>query len=209
MQAKRAEHPSDFSEQPQLRQPPSSSPTSPESSGESQSSSGERSALKEMTRAASASALPSPANEPLAFGCLVIGKDVMVSGSISAPGSVRVEGRIDGEIEAADVLVLLGGTVVGEVVCETSTIDGTLRGSVVCSEQMMVSSSAKIEGDLQYHKELVVKAGAQINAMVNHRADPAPLHRVIAPEKNEHRVISEQREARASLMARMFGSTKN
>lgn len=107
------------------------------------------------------------------------------------------------------MLVLPSGTVVGDVVCETATIDGTLRGTMTCAEQMIVRSSAKIEGDLQYHKELVVKAGAQINATLNHRSDPAPIHRMIAPEKHELGAISEQREARASLMARMFGTTKS
>lgn len=81
-----------------------------------------------------------PANEPLAFGCLVVARDAHVTGVLAVPGSLRVEGRIDGEIDAAEVIVLPGGSIVGELRCGSANIQGTVRGVLRCNGDRLHSA---------------------------------------------------------------------
>ena len=151
-------------------------------------------------------ALPPPANEPLAYGCLVVGRDAHVSGALSVPGTLRVEGRIDGDIEAAEIIVLSGGLVIGNVASDVGTIHGTLSGTLRCSEQLVILANAVVEGDLDYHKDIRVEPGAQLNCTVRYRSDPAPIQMVRTAEREGERRTEEHRQQRASLLTRIFGT---
>lgn len=152
-----------------------------------------------------------PSNEPLAFGCLVVGRDVHVTGALSVPGSLRVEGRIDGEVEANELVILSGGTIVGDVVCDLAILHGTLSGTLQCAERLTVLSMATVEGEIVYHKELRVDSGAHLNCAVKFRSEPLPIHRAQPTEREAHRPLAAQIPAehqRASLMSRVFGASR-
>jgi len=166
----------------------------------------------------------SPANEALAFGCLVVGKDVHVAGSITVPGIVRVEGRIDGKIDASEVVVLASGTIIGEIYCALATLHGTVRGEIHCTERLSITANAAVEGELHYYRDIAVASGAHsLNCALTFREDPAPLHNMaptldkLAPifdknppvdGKDERDLARELLPSQNSLMSRLFGSSK-
>lgn len=150
-----------------------------------------------------------PANEPLAFGCLVVGRDAHVTGVLAIPGILRVEGRVDGEIDAAEVIVLPGGIIVGELRCDSANIQGTVRGVLRCIERLNIEAQALVEGDVFYHKSLCVEAGATLNCSVSYQDDSAQRPRTRLPiEPSKLTPPDEGHSDKVSLMSRMFGSTK-
>lgn len=164
-----------------------------------------------------------PANEALAFGCLVVGRDVNIAGTLSVPGGVQVEGRIDGKVEATEIFVLPGGMLVGEVSCAHAIISGTFKGQLHCTEQLSIMRNAQVEGELHYFKDICVEAGATLNCTVRFREDPAPIHSItpnldkIAPlvrstttflAANERALVRDVVSMPSSLMTRLFGSSK-
>lgn len=167
---------------------------------------------------------PTPANEALAYGCLVVGKDVHVAGSLTIPGSVRVEGRIDGKIDAGEVVVLAGGTIIGEIYCAQATLHGTVRGEIHCTERLTITANAIVEGEVHYYRDIAVASGAHsLNCTLTFREDPAPLHNMaptldkLAPifDKSppvdgtgERDLARELLPSQSSLMSRLFGSGK-
>lgn len=160
---------------------------------------------------------PTPANEALAYGCLVVGKDVHVAGSLTVPGSVRVEGRIDGKIDAGEVVVLAGGTIIGEIYCAQATLHGTVRGEIHCTERLTITANAVVEGELHYYRDIAVASGAHsLNCTLTFREDPAPLHNMapaldkLAPVDGtgERDLARELLPSQSSLMSRLFGSGK-
>lgn len=155
-----------------------------------------------------AAALPPPANEPLAYGCLVVGRDTHVNGVLSVPGTLRVEGRIDGEIEATEVVVLSGGVIIGNVTCEAGRIHGTLSGTLRCSEDLVILPNAVVEGEIDYRKDLRVEPGAQLNCTVRYRSDMTPLPRMAPADREDERRTEDYRQQRASLLTRIFGAEK-
>lgn len=185
--------------------------SSAEESAVSQSPQSRDSALGPDTVQLEETDLPPPANEPLAYGCLVVGRDTHVTGSLSVPGTLRVEGRVDGEIEAAEIIVLSGGTVVGNVSCEMGTIHGTLSGTLWCSDKLVIRAGATLEGDLTYHKDFRAEAGALLNCNLLYRNEPAPapIHRAVTFDREEIRYVEEHTQQRTSLMTRLFGTEKH
>lgn len=176
---------------------------------------------REESKAVETPPRQAPANEALAFGCLVVGRDVKVAASVTVPGSVRVEGRIDGRVEAAEIIVLPGGMLVGEAYCVQAVVHGTLRGEIHCAEQLTVLADANIEGEVNYAKDLLVEAGAILNCTVSYRDEPTPIRNIIpaldeiAHTANGSAQFSGERElARdavplpASFMKRLLGSSK-
>lgn len=170
----------------------------------------EEAGTSQHSQAQDAAPLLPPANEPLAFGCLVVGRDAHFSGSVSVPGMLRVEGRIDGEIEAVELTVLPGGTIVGNVTCNVAVIHGTFSGTLDCAEQVVLVETAMIEGELTYHKDIQARSGARLNCTVTYRSEPLPIHRIAPTDREEQRLptIDKDQQQRTSLMTRMFGTPR-
>ncbi|ENO82276.1 hypothetical protein B447_04462 [Thauera sp. 27] len=164
-----------------------------------------------------------PANEALAFGCVVVGRDTQVSGTLQVPGTLRVEGRMAGRVEADEVIILSGGTISGEITCGHAVIFGTFRGDLDCTEELVVMRDAVVEGDLRYYKLVRAETGARLNCTLNYCEEPAPIHNMapamdrITPnfdnlppglEKEDHELAKEVLPLPTTLMSRLFGSSK-
>ena len=154
------------------------------------------------------------ANEALAFGCLVVGRDAHFAGALVVPGSLRVEGRIDATVEANDVTVLPGGMIVGEVICVNALVYGTLKGEIRCSERLSVATGGVVEGDIHYFNDLCVESGAILNCRLNFSEEPAPIHTLSASRESVPPALRAELDPElaplsASLIARLFGSSKN
>lgn len=162
-----------------------------------------------------------PANEALAFGCVVIGRDTQVVGTLYVPGTIRVEGRMSGKVEAAEVIILRGGTISGEITCGQAIIQGTFKGDVDCTEQLSIMGGAVVEGDLRYYRLVRVEAGARLNCSLKYCEEPAPMHNMapaldrITPnfdnpppglEKDDHELAKEVLPLPTTLMSRIFGA---
>lgn len=206
MRAQRIEHPSGDPGLAYL----SSSKVGTERDQESLAATPEEVGPTLQSQAHEASPLPPPANEPLTFGCLVVGRDAHFNGSVSVPGMLRVEGRIDGEIEAHELTVLPGGTIVGNVTCNVAIIHGTFSGTLDCAEQVVLVETALMEGELTYHKDIQAKPGARLNCTVTYCSEPLPIHRIAPTEREEYRppTADKEQHQRTSLMTRMFGTPR-
>lgn len=164
-----------------------------------------------------------PANEALAFGCVVIGRDTQVSGALQVPGTLRVEGRMAGRVEADEVIILSGGTISGEITCGHAAIFGTFRGEIDCTEELVVMRDAVVEGDLRYYKLVRIETGARLNCTLNYCEEPAPIHNMapaidrITPNLDNLPPGLEMEgdesakggvSSPTTLMSRLFGSSK-
>ena len=89
-------------------------------------------------------------------------KGTIVTGDISTETDLRIEGVINGEVNAVGKVVIgQTGEVKGNIRAGECTIEGKLNGNVYAKNLLVIKSTAKIEGDLIY-KKLVVEEGALI-----------------------------------------------
>jgi cytoskeletal protein CcmA (bactofilin family) len=80
----------------------------------------------------------------------IIGADAVFKGELRFEKGVRLLGTFEGEIESKGELVIAqGAKLTGEVKADTISIDGDVRGNLSATSKVQLSSSAKLEGDVE------------------------------------------------------------
>ena len=96
-------------------------------------------------------------------GDTVIGTEAYFQGTITAKGSLRIDGRIDGSIvDAKTVTIGKTGKVKGDISCEICYTRGEVRGNIVALEHVEAHSGARIDGDIRAPK-VIIEEGAVFN----------------------------------------------
>ena len=89
-----------------------------------------------------------------------IGAGTIVEGKIKTQGSIRIDGKMIGEISAGESLAVGNtGDVEGNVVAKNVTIGGGLKGTVMAAEKLVFEAKAVVKGDIRAGK-LVIDEGA-------------------------------------------------
>lgn len=93
----------------------------------------------------------------------LIGQGTTFEGKIRSQGSVRVDGRIIGDVNAYDaVSVGVSAEVDGNISAKNITIGGKVRGSLTAQEKLVFLEQAVVQGDIRASK-LVVDEGAMFD----------------------------------------------
>lgn len=95
-----------------------------------------------------------------AEGMTLIAEEAYFHGTLSAKGSLRVEGTFEGDItDAVDVEVGEKGRILGDVAAETLVVAGEVVGNVVAARSVELFATARVSGDVRTPK-LKIEDGA-------------------------------------------------
>ncbi len=90
----------------------------------------------------------------------LIAAGTVVEGKLRTPGSIRVDGKVIGEVMATqNISIGNTGDVEGNVSAKTVTIGGKIKGLIVAQEKLVFESKAVVHGDIRAAK-LVIDEGA-------------------------------------------------
>lgn len=90
----------------------------------------------------------------------LVGEGTVFEGTLHAGSDVRTSGRIVGRLEVkGKAIVAEGGAVEGEIVATNADVAGHVEGEIYVEEQLVLKSSARVEGDIETGR-LVVEEGA-------------------------------------------------
>ncbi len=90
----------------------------------------------------------------------LIGANTSVEGKLTTEGSIRIDGKLVGDVIAkANVAVGLTGTVEGSITGKNIALAGRVKGHVMAVEKLILESKAVMRGDIRAVK-LVVDEGA-------------------------------------------------
>lgn len=93
-------------------------------------------------------------------GFSLLDSNVVVTGDIETSGSVRIDGRLDGSVRRADVVVVgAGATVSGDIHAREVIVGGALHGNVHASERVELQATAIVTGDLITQSVLMAEGG--------------------------------------------------
>ena len=112
-----------------------------------------------------------------------ISSSITIVGKISGKGTVRISGRIEGELHASTVLID-GAQVEGDIVAEELIIGGRVKGTIHAHRVKLIGS-AIVEGDI-FHRSLSIDENARFEGS-SRREEPVidaprvPLNRPEAP----------------------------
>ena len=107
----------------------------------------------------------------------MIGAGTVVEGKIRSQGSVRIDGKVIGEVIASESLAIgVMGEVEGNITGKNITIGGKVRGAVSAAEKIVFESKSVIRGDVRATR-LVVDEGSIFDGKVS-MSEKAPLYEI-------------------------------
>jgi cytoskeletal protein CcmA (bactofilin family) len=111
----------------------------------------------------------------------VIAADTEITGTIKSAGTVRIDGKMDGELHCEkDALVGKSATVKGNLSVSSAVVEGTVSGNIVARDRIELKSSARLTGDIKA-KRLVVEDGVTFVGRSEVNASGTPVAAPAAP----------------------------
>jgi cytoskeletal protein CcmA (bactofilin family) len=110
----------------------------------------------------------------------VIGNDLRIVGQglkIIGRGTLQVDGDIEGDVQAVEVIVGEQGKVAGMVAGEQVVVRGKISG-VICARMVALQASSRVEGDI-HHMSFAIEQGAVFEGRSRRAASDADLNAVM------------------------------
>jgi cytoskeletal protein CcmA (bactofilin family) len=110
----------------------------------------------------------------------VIGNDLKIFGKglkITGRGVLQIDGEIDSDVQAAEIIVGEHGKVTGMVAGQHVLICGEVAG-IICGKTVALTASSRVEGDV-YHMSLALEQGGQFEGRSRRAADESELNSVV------------------------------
>jgi cytoskeletal protein CcmA (bactofilin family) len=105
----------------------------------------------------------------------VIGADLTITGNMESAGEVQIDGELQGDVQAARVMVGEQARVTGSVVADEVIVRGGVAGSIR-GNTVMLQSASHVEGDI-FHRSLVIEQGAFFEGKSRRSEDPTSVPR--------------------------------
>ncbi|MDR1842143.1 MAG: polymer-forming cytoskeletal protein [Holophagales bacterium] len=113
-------------------------------------------------------------------GNIVIGNDVSLKGVLIVPNRAVVNGSIDGEITAKELVVGQTGRIVGHAKTERADIHGEVNQTLAVSQSLILRSTGKVTGVVHY-AELEIEKGGLVEGKMTQQSSPANTQPAPAP----------------------------
>lgn len=80
---------------------------------------------------------------------IVVGKTSVVDGDISSSGSIRIDGKVNGNITVGgNAIVANEAKIIGSINCRRVEISGEVTGNVTCKEMLIVYKVGVLKGNI-------------------------------------------------------------
>jgi cytoskeletal protein CcmA (bactofilin family) len=110
----------------------------------------------------------------------IIGNDLKIIGQglkIIGRGVLQVDGEIEGDVHAAEVIVGEKGKVTGMVAGRQVVVRGKVSG-VICGQTVGLQASSQVEGDI-HHMSFAIEQGAQFEGRSRRAKSEADLVAIV------------------------------
>ncbi|RIA56634.1 bactofilin family protein [Dichotomicrobium thermohalophilum] len=101
----------------------------------------------------------------------VIGEDLTIIGNVKSKGNLKLDGKLQGDMYCASLIVSEKGRIDGGIVANNEVIVfGNVSGSIR-SKRVMLHSTAHVEGDI-YHQGIGIEMGTRYDGTLRWTEDP-------------------------------------
>jgi cytoskeletal protein CcmA (bactofilin family) len=121
-----------------------------------------------------------------AHGNLVgfVGQNCTINGTLNFTGTMRIDGRIEGQIVTSGTLIVgEGGQIHSDVQAAVVVCGGTIDGNIVARERVQLLAPSVLTGTVRTPL-LIIEEGAQFNGTCEMERT-APVRRIEATEEEE------------------------
>jgi cytoskeletal protein CcmA (bactofilin family) len=100
----------------------------------------------------------------------VISADLVVTGTLTSTGDMQVDGRVEGDVHSANLVIGEKAVIQGEVLADEVTVRGRVEGSIR-ARKVLLCATCHVEGNI-LHEAFAVEAGAFFEGNCRHSDNP-------------------------------------
>lgn len=90
----------------------------------------------------------------------IVGPGMKIVGDCSSDGTIRVEGKVEGSVNAGkSVVVGKDGKVKGDIATQDAIIAGEVNGSVTADSRVELQSTCRVQGDIRSRRVKLDEGG--------------------------------------------------
>jgi cytoskeletal protein CcmA (bactofilin family) len=82
-----------------------------------------------------------------------------IVGKVNCDGTIKIFGRIEGELHGSTVVIADGAQMEGDVIAEDLTVGGRVKGTIHAKRVKLIGT-ADVDGDI-YHRSLSIEENAR------------------------------------------------
>jgi cytoskeletal protein CcmA (bactofilin family) len=134
----------------------------------------------------------------------VLDSHISVTGDLETDGALRVDGRLEGSIHRADLIVIgEGASVVGDITAREVIVGGAVTGNIFAAQRTELQSNGIVAGDIRsaailVHEGGVVQGRLYIHPISSTGETPTPSGGSSGASNNTSRSSSEAESGRLS-----------
>ena len=127
----------------------------------------------------------------------ILGSDAECTGNFSAKGSVRLDGKVSGDVTVTGKLIIgATGSVYGNITAASVMIGGEVQGDVNAPEKTELTSTARVFGDIStkvivIDENAVFQGGVNMNQEASEKRQKPSSKAVCAGKKSAKAAIEE------------------
>ena len=112
----------------------------------------------------------------------IISADLVVAGTLTSTGDVQIDGRVEGDVNSAGLVIGDKALVHGDIAAEEVTVRGRVQGSIR-ARKVLLASTCHVEGNI-LHEAFAVETGAYFEGNCRHADNPLGEE---PPKKQDYR----------------------
>lgn len=114
-----------------------------------------------------------------------MGEDAVFNGSLSFEGTVRIDGKFEGQVNTGDTLIVgETGQVSAEVMAGTVICKGRLEGNIVATQKIEIHANSQVAGSLKT-PSLLVEVGAVLDGSCQMTTGEGKVLKLVKTRENE------------------------
>ncbi|HUJ10467.1 MAG TPA: polymer-forming cytoskeletal protein [Verrucomicrobiae bacterium] len=133
----------------------------------------------------------------------VISNDIEITGTIKGSGSLRIDGKLEGELHCGgDAIIGKSAQIKGNIVVTSVSIEGSINGNVTAKDRIEMKSTARVTGDIRA-KRLSVEDGVTFIGRSEVNSSGSPISGV-APTLSETTESGDDDRTEAAATVRSY-----
>ena len=129
----------------------------------------------------------------------VISNEIEIIGTIKGSGSVRIDGKLEGELHCTgDAVIGKSAQIKGNIVVTSATIEGAVNGNITAKDRIEMKSTARVTGDIRA-KRLSVEDGVTFIGLSEVNSSSSPISGVTPVPTAATEPEAERTEAAATV----------